>query len=221
MPGHVHPSSAPSGPSAVPAYRLIAVLGGAGALAGALIVLAYHLTLPAIEAHRAKVLNAAIVEVLAHPARYDTLYLADGKVTPAPPSGGSAPDQRVYRGFDGDGRLVGYAIVAQAPGFQDVVRLIFGWDPDQGTLLGMKVLESKETPGLGERIESDTAFVRQFGGKATPIVGVKKGKGTGDSHEIDMLTGATISSRTVIKIIDDALARMAEPLRAATTEAGR
>ena len=34
-------------------------------------------------------------------------------------------------------------------------------------VIGMKVLESKETPGLGDKIEKDSAFVAEFRGSCT------------------------------------------------------
>ena len=66
----------------------------------------------------------------------------------------------------------------------------------------MKVLESKETPGLGDKIFKDTAFVAGSRGAAAPLAGVKKDAGSGADNEVDMITGATISSRTVIGIIN-------------------
>ena len=50
-------------------------------------------------------------------------------------------------------------------------------------------------------------FVDQFfAGPETPMVGVKIGAGKGQPNEIDMITGATISSKAVIQIINNALA---------------
>jgi electron transport complex protein RnfG len=69
------------------------------------------------------------------------------------------------------------------------------------------VLENKETPGLGDKIEKDTGFVAHVARAAVPVRGVKAGKATGDPHEVDMITGATISSRAVIRIINAALER--------------
>ncbi len=108
------------------------------------------------------------------------------------------------------------AVKAAAAGFQDVIALIYGFDPGSGKLLGMKVLESKETPGLGDKIYKDEAFVQQFfDGPATPLVGVKPGAGSGAPEEIDMITGATISSRAVIRIINNALAEWEPHVQAA------
>jgi electron transport complex protein RnfG len=83
----------------------------------------------------------------------------------------------------------------------------------------MMVLESKETPGLGDKIEKDEAFVSQFDGAIAPLLGVKSGAGTGDPSEIDMITGATISSRTIINIINETLERLG-PLIEAYGEEG-
>ena len=104
-------------------------------------------------------------------------------------------------------RVDGFAIPAAKSGYQDVVSIMFGYDAATGTLRGMKVLANKETPGLGDAIAKDEEFVGQFDGVAVPLVGVKAGTGTGSGDEIDMITGATISSRTVVNAINEALER--------------
>jgi electron transport complex protein RnfG len=81
----------------------------------------------------------------------------------------------------------------------------------------MKVLEQKETPGLGDKIEKDTSFVAEFRNAVTPLRGVKNGEGD-DSTEIDMITGVTISSRTVIKVINQTLERVGPALAARLQE---
>jgi electron transport complex protein RnfG len=219
-PGHSHGGQPLPAKPAVSARRLIAILGSAGALAGGLIVVAWSLTLPPIEANRARRLDAAISEVLSQPARYDTLYVAEGGLWREPPAGTDPKTaEKVYLGYQQDGTVIGYAIVNELPGFADVVRLIFGYDPATRQLLGMKVLESKETPGLGDKIEKDSAFVRQFVGLATPVTGVKPGAGKGGTGEVDLITGATISSRIVVRIINSALDRLGPALEHAAPEA--
>lgn len=188
-------------------FKLLGTLGCAGALAGLLLVSVFQLTQPRIQAYRAKVLKEAVLEVLAGPESYETLYVVDGALTPDLPKGADAlTAEKVYLGIGADGAPDGFAIPAAKAGFQDVVSLIFGYDPANGTLRGMKVLANKETPGLGDAIEKDEAFVGQFDGRSVPLVGVKDPSGGDD--EIDMITGATISSRTVVNAINEALERV-------------
>ena len=206
-------------PAEVRPSRLLATLGVGGAVAGALLGIAFAVSLPRIEANRARVLRLAINEVLKAPERYDTLYVVNqALVRTAPPGVDPKKLEQLYLGYGPGDQRIGFAIVAGAAGFQDVIQLIFGYDPKAHALLGMKVLESKETPGLGEKIEKDPAFVDQFHGALPPIVGVKKGKRS-SPREVDMITGATISSKAVIRIINNALERLG-PLVDAYTQEG-
>jgi electron transport complex protein RnfG len=190
----------------VKATRLIATLAMAGALAGFLIVSVFQWAQPRILRHQAEALRAAINEVLGGPDHYETLFVIDGVLTQELTAGAdSTAFERVWLGFDAAGRAVGFAILGAEPGFQDVIRLIFGFDAATGQLLGLKVLENKETPGLGDKIVKDSAFVGEFEGVATPLAGVKQGAGSGAPDEVDMITGATISSRAVIDIINHRL----------------
>jgi electron transport complex protein RnfG len=206
--------------------RLVSTLAVAGALAGLAIVLVFQWANPRIEAWRAEVLSAAVTEVLGGAERYETAFLEGSAFTLAPTSDTSSLD-RVYVGLDPSGRPVGVALVGGEPGFQDVIRLIFGYDPATGNVLGMRVLESKETPGLGDKIEKDSLFVAAFEGAGSPLVGVKSGRETGADEEILLITGATISSRAVLDIInhrleglDDALSALWAEVRADRLAAG-
>jgi Na+-translocating ferredoxin:NAD+ oxidoreductase subunit G len=205
----------PPAPAEVPAWRLVATLAFAGALAGLLIVLVFGWAEPRIQAHQAGVLAAAVDEVLAGPAHTERFFVHGGALLAEPPAGADTlKTERVFQGFDDAGRSVGFAIVGAEAGFADVVRLIFGYDPDSRTVLGMKVLESRETPGLGDRIEKDSSFVGAFRGVATPIAGVKPGAGSGREGEVETITGATISSRVVILAINRRIEALDPVLRA-------
>lgn len=191
----------------VRSWKLLAMMTGAGAIAGALIVTSYQLTLPRIEQHQGEVMQAAINEVLKSPASYDTLYLVGGTLVKALPPGTSPKGlARVYLGHDASGKRVGFAISAAENGFQDLVTLMFGYDASAHKLIAMKVIGNKETPGLGNKIETDSAFVNGFVNAVAPLNGVKKDRGKGGPNDVVMITGATISSRAVIRIIDNAIA---------------
>jgi|FLOH01.1.fsa_nt_gi Na+-translocating ferredoxin:NAD+ oxidoreductase subunit G len=189
-------------------FSIIATLAIAGMLAGLLLVVVYEATQPRILAYREKMMREAVGLVLQEPASFATLYLVDGTLLSDLPEGANAKDfERVFVGYDAHNNPVGFAVMHNRAGFQDQVKVIFGYHPETGGLMGMKVLESKETPGLGDAIEKNKEFLSQFSTALLPLTGVKKGAGKGDLHEIDMITGATISSRAVIRIMNEAFER--------------
>lgn len=224
-PGGVPEGAAPPGATAVPEgagggmggghpLRLLLTLGGAGALAGLLIVVVYQATLPRIEFHRAAALAAAVEEVLGGPHSFETLYLVDGALRVDPPEGTDLRAlPRVHPGYREDGTLIGFAIEGARAGFQDVIDVIFGYDPATGEVLAMRVLRHKETPGLGDKIINDEPWVRQFEGARPPLVDRKPGEAR-EPHEVDMITGATISARTVMLAVNDAVERWRDVLEA-------
>lgn len=195
----------PAEEAPTPTWKLLATLGTAGAAAGLLVGVVYSMTITPIETHRATALQEAIAEVLGHPARWDTLYMEGEKIV-VRPAGAAAKLPRAFQGYDAGGKRIGVAVLAAEPGFTEIVRLIVAFEAESGRLLGMKVLEQKDTPGLGDKIQKDSAFVRQFRGAMTPLKGVKRRSGN-DPAELDVISGATISSRAVMRIINNAIAR--------------
>lgn len=193
--------------------KLVTTLGAAGALAGLLIVLAYQSTLPAVEANRAARLDRAIHEVLSGIGRYETLYLYQGALTDKLPDGvdGRALE-KVYAGFAEDGRRVGFAIAGGAPGFQDVIRILVGFDPASHATLGLTILDSRETPGLGDKIQSE-GWLAQFRSAVTPLTPVKPSTAR-EPNEVDTITGATISSRAVVTAVNESVERWVPVLQA-------
>ncbi len=188
-------------------WRLLLTLGVAGGLAGLLIVLVFNWTRPRIEAYKSQQIRAAIEEVLHAPQRTDTLYLDHGGIaTKLSPSADPSKVERIYKGYAADGGVIGYAIGASEAGFADQIVLLFGYEPREKQLLGIKILDSKETPGLGDKIQKPP-FYAQFAGRLAPLLGVKGKAPPGDKRAIEMITGATISSRAVIREINNAVQR--------------
>ena len=205
----------------VSSFQLIATLGIAGAVAGLAIVLVFQWAEPRILRHRAEAMKAAIEIVLDGPARYETLYVLEQGLSPEPPPGAdTVRAEKVFLGYDAADAPIGFAILGSEPGFQDFITLIFGYDVTTRRLLGMRVLDNKETPGLGDKIVKDSAFVAEFVGAVPELVGVKARRGSGAETEVDMITGATISSRTVIGIINHRIERL-EPMLSAYQDGHR
>jgi electron transport complex protein RnfG len=102
----------------------------------------------------------------------------------------------VYRVRDDSGRLVGWGVPAETIGFADKIQLMIGLDADAQRITGLVVLESKETPGLGEKVR-DAEFVDQFVDQpAAELLEVVKAGQTA-RHPVQAVTGATISSKAV------------------------
>lgn len=204
----------------VPSWKLLLTLGGAGSLVGLAIVLIYIWTLPSIERYKSGVLRQAIGEVLHSPARCDTLFLVNGTLVARRPAGDAAePIERVFLGYGANGTAVGYAIAATEVGFADPIEMLVGYEPASHTLLGLKILVSKETPGIADKIEKP-GFLGQFRTLVAPLVGTKEAK-AGDRSAVMMITGATISSRAVIRGINKAIDRWQPLLDAYDAQRGR
>ena len=181
--------------------RLVATLSFAGLLSGLIIVTVFEATLPTITAYKAKVLQEAVFTVLPGISSMQKLTYRDGRMMPA--TGDEEEEDLVFGGYDADGRLVGYAVPSAGPGFQDTIRLLYGYLPDERKVVGMEILQSRETPGLGDKIYKDAAFVANFSALSIDpeIVTVKKGAKRA-LNEVDAITGATISSKAVVQIIN-------------------
>ncbi|MFN8641135.1 MAG: FMN-binding protein [Candidatus Binatia bacterium] len=205
--------NAPAAPPAAPvpgAWEMYRAMVGVGLVCGLLIVSAYVGTGPIIARNRAAMLQHAIFQVLpaAHATR--TFRLAgDDRLEPVAEAAGA--DRVVYAAYDPQGQLVGVAVEASGLGYQDTIRVLYGYVPGASAIVGIHVLESRDTPGLGDRIESDPAFLQNFahldvalaaGGEqlAHPIKAVKHGTKS-EPWQVDTITGATISSSAVANII--------------------
>ena len=175
-----------------PIWPMYRALVGVGMLCGLLIAVVFEGTLPIIEKNKAEALEKAVFAVIPAAASRETIELDGGEV---------------YAAYDGDGNLAGVAIEASAMGYADVLTLLYGYDPHAETIIGIRVLTSKETPGLGDKIEKDEAFLRNFdaldarvddtgAAMRNRIVTVKNGTKT-EPWQIDAVTGATITSNAV------------------------
>ncbi len=125
---------------------------------------------------------------------------------------GKKVKSNVYRGL-AEGQCLGWAFNCAGPGFADKIELIVSVDKDFENFAGYAVLASNETPGFGDRIK--LAYYRQqFAG--APAVKLELAK-TGDVEKIDSeivaISGATVSSEAVIKIINNSVAQVKKQMQ--------
>ena len=193
-----------------PAWKLMRALTLVAAVAGFLIVLAYQWTLPIITKSKEEALKKAIFRMRPETRRVGYFLVESERLLPIQEK--REKGKIFYAGYNESGRLTGVWAEAAGMGYQDKIRLLFAIDPRQQTIIGMAVLESKETPGLGDRIEKDERFLANFvvldarlnsqgTGLEHEIHTVKEGKKQ-QPWEIDGITGATISSKAVGRILN-------------------
>ncbi len=184
-----------------PAWQMYRAMVGVGMACALLIVAVYLSTLEVIARNHAAALERAVLEVVPGAASFRRHDLG----------------QPVYAAFDVNGELAGIALEAQGMGYQDTVRILYGYDPAREAVVGMRVLQSRETPGLGDRVETDPAFTANFDALdvrlaadgttlAHPIELVKPGEKT-EPWQIDAISGATITSAAIANMLATSTAR--------------
>lgn len=191
------------------AWEMYRSIVGIGAFCALLIVSVYQGTAGRIADNKARFLSNAVAEVL--PAARSTVEVtldADGTLVAATKPAGLP----VFLGYGEEGELVGAVITAQAMGYADNITVLYSYSFDLEAIVGFKVLESKETPGLGDKVEIEPHFLANFEGLdarlnedgttlANAIVTVKQGEKT-EPWQLDGITGATITSDAIGVILN-------------------
>ena len=103
--------------------------------------------------------------------------------------------EAVYRVAE-DGSTVGYSVLVLSPGFGGDVQLMVAVTADK-TVIGVKIVSMSETPGLGTRVD-DADYLSQYAGVTAGL----------SASEVDMISGATKSSKAVLNGVIDALAAL-------------
>jgi electron transport complex protein RnfG len=90
-------------------------------------------------------------------------------------------------------------------GYNGNIGLLAGINPD-GSLRGVRVVSHKETPGLGDAIESEKSdWIQAFPGKSLGQPEPEKWTVRRDGGAFDQFTGATITPRAVVEAVRLAL----------------
>ncbi len=94
---------------------------------------------------------------------------------------------------------VAMAIQAIAPdGYSGAIRLLIGLDMNN-TVLGVRVLQHNETPGLGDKADLDVSdWILSFNNKTIESETDKRWKVKKDGGDFDQFTGATITPRAIV-----------------------
>ncbi len=145
-------------------------------------------------------------------SRVDNDLLTDTLPTPEAmlPALGLDSAEEIHRARK-DGKVIAVIVPAVAPdGYSGDIRVIVGVNRD-GTVAGVRALAHKETPGLGDKIDtSKSDWVFGFNGKSLGEPPVEQWQVKKDGGVFDQFTGATITPRAVTGQVKRVLQQVAE-----------
>ncbi|MFP3953698.1 MAG: RnfABCDGE type electron transport complex subunit G [Candidatus Acetothermia bacterium] len=174
--------------------KMVLVLTVLGLVSGLVLSLVSNYATPIINENNREAIKEAIFYVLPKTEDYEVKTI-EGK--------------DIYVTRDSEGQVNGYAFTASGSGYQGTIELMVGVNSNLEEIQGIQVLDSSETPGLGGKIRGDN-FKNKFRGEdASGGVSLVKSAPT-EPGEIEAITGATISSKAVVDIINKGLDQVQE-----------
>lgn len=199
---------------------MIITLGGVAMLSGLLVVLTWQLTLAPIQENQRIMIEKAIFQVIPGAQQRQSYTLTEKGLESFDPKkkNSNKTGLRFYAAYNKKGQLKGIAAEAAAQGYADMIRLLYGYDPQCECIRGFSIIKMTETPGLGDKILTDKNFLANFDAldarlsadKKTlnnSIITVKHGSKK-NPWEIDAISGATITSKAVGKAINQGAAQL-------------
>ncbi len=169
-----------------------------------LVAVTNSLTKDKIIENQAMMLLAALNEVV--PAnRYDN-DLANSKIILTSKETGFAKDTPVFLATLNGAPSTAIFEVTTLKGYGGAITLLIGINAIDQTLSGVRVIEHKETPGLGDKMETRKSnWVLAFNGKSLNNPSIKGWQVKKDGGDIDQFTGATITPRAIVNAIKSTL----------------
>lgn len=173
--------------------HIILSLSLIGAFSGGVLALLNGWAAPLIEANKKAATERAIFLVQPQAVSYRLL---------------AGIDFEAYEVLDGQEAVVGYAMAYVGDGFQGDIRVMVGLNAGLDEITAIEILEQHETPGLGTLI-TEADFLDQFAGLGTSLpVEWIKGALPSRPNEVQAITGATISSKAVVMIVNEGVERL-------------
>jgi len=187
-------------------WHMYRTLAGLGLICGLIIVVVYQFTQPLILINKKIAQQNAINQLFPGTVNVHEIRFDESK---------SNKPVVVFKVSDENQNILGFVIQAQGMGYQDKIALLYGYRMDLQQLVGIIILESRETPGLGSRIETDSDFLNNFISLDVSLSSdldqlqnklryVKSGNKKLPG-EIDGISGASVSSKAVVDILQKSL----------------
>ncbi len=151
-----------------------------------------------IIAEQAAIQQKQLLDQVVPPALYDNDFGQECYLVSSPENLGNKKQNRLYIARK-NGEPVAAALETTAPdGYSGAINLLVGIDFNQN-VLGVRVTEHHETPGLGDKIETRISdWITYFTGKHIDPDHLTEWAVKKDGGEFDQFTGATITPRAVV-----------------------
>jgi RnfABCDGE-type electron transport complex G subunit len=187
--------------------RMVVVLVVLSALSAILLALIDYISSDVIEANRERGMKLAVLSALSVPLEDRTPEEVFGRSIKKV----STEAGTLYLSEEEGSELAAFKI--SGPGFWGPISMLLAVDMKDLSIRGLELLEQEETPGLGARIE-ESGFRESFAGKllSQPLRVRRKGEKL-EPNDVAAITGATISSKAVEKIINESSHPYIEAIR--------
>ena len=168
--------------SSLETLRPVVVLVTICVIAGVLLGVVHGMTAPVAEANAAKKAQEIYAQLVPDASEFVDVDVDVEGCTAA------------LEAQDGSGQTIAYVIVAQSKGYGGQVPIAVAFDLD-GTVMSITAMSNEETPGLGTRV-ADESYIGQYVGRpAEPT----------DASSVDLISGATISSKAALSAFNSAV----------------
>jgi electron transport complex protein RnfG len=163
------------------------LLGGFCLVSASALAIAYRFSAPVIAQRLKEDTEVSLAQVIDGP---------DGAVA-------------VYRARR-EGRVSAVAYRVIGKGYGGDIAIIMGVDRN-GEILGVRVVQHAETPGLGDKVDiRKSRWIDAFKGLSLANTAAALGAVKKDGGRFDQFSGATITPRAVVKAVKDGLALFAQ-----------
>jgi len=177
-----------------------AILAVLAAICSALVAVTHSTTAPRIAANAQAYLEQSLQPVL-EGLTYDGQLSESTLIIAAPHELPGTEPVTVYRVYANDAPVAALFVVTAKDGFTGPIKLLVGIAAN-GNISGVRVLEHRETPGLGDLIDSAKSdWIEQFRNRSLADPDRELWSIRRDGGVYDQLTGASITPRSVIKAI--------------------
>jgi len=166
-------------------------------VSGGIIAAVYTITLEPIREQTSRREHEAIELLIPGFADFSYEYIDEDSVL-----------TRISTVYDAGGSTLGYIFFASPGGYGGRIDMMVAFDIS-GEILGIRIINHTETPGLGSQITADW-FTGQFMGRSGVL---QWSRNPQTSQEVDVIAHSTISVNAVLRGVNDAVEYFERNLR--------